>query len=98
MIHMQVPPTFWLYMRKENSMQAIELRTWRYGEIVPKSHRIYLNSDGVIKETKSTMAIVRCSSSSLILFPPSRCPGPSSMVASWQLHTTGGSLTMDARC
>jgi ubiquitin len=52
-----VPSAFWLYMKKECSMQAIELRTWRYGSQFTSSHRIYLNSDGVIKETKSSKAI-----------------------------------------
>jgi len=52
-----VPPTFWLCMKKENSGGAVELRTWRLGAQIMNSHRIYLNSDGIIKETKSSKMI-----------------------------------------
>jgi len=52
-----VPASFWLLMKKENSGQSVELRTWRFGAQISNSHRIYLNADGVIKETKSSMGM-----------------------------------------
>jgi len=52
-----LPPAFLLYLLNELRGDAIELRTWRWGSQIMNSHRIYLNSDGVIKETKSSKAI-----------------------------------------
>jgi len=51
------PPTLWTLLRTENSGTSVELRTWRFGAQFTNSHRIYLNSDGVIKETKSSMGM-----------------------------------------
>ena len=55
-----LPPAFMAYMLKIGDGEAIELRTWRWGAQFTKSHRIWLNSNGYIKETKSSMGLVRC--------------------------------------
>jgi len=51
------PMTFWAYLLGHIDGESVELRTWRLGAQLMNSHRIYLNSDGIIKETKSSKLI-----------------------------------------